>query len=129
MEASKTFPEFVPAYNYFRVWVEDTADTYFEVGENTGRWVKANNFAPTQYFIELNGQRLGLLHCDVTANGQEAFVDGIDVDDFDPEDGLAVAEEDLTDGDWESIAVCVHDLTQVRLVNHPAGQTPFLESV
>jgi hypothetical protein len=114
-------PQAEPTSNQFRVWTEETPDTYFEVG-NSGRWVAHNNFAPTQYFVDLNGQRLGLLHCEVSGNGQEAFVDGVDTE-------AGLSEEDLSDRDWQSIALCVHGLTQVRRVIHPAGQTPFLEAV
>lgn len=119
MEASEHFADLEPIPNQFSVWAEETPNEYFYIGSK--RFVRSN-FAPVQYYIDLNGQRLGLLHCEVTGNGQEAFVDGIDT-----EDGLS--EEDLTDRDWQSIAVCVHGLTKVRRVNHPAGQTPFLEAI
>jgi len=118
MEASEHFsePEPVPQ---FIVWAEETPDTHFYIND---KCITRDNFAPTEYHIALNGYRLGLLHCEVSGNGQEAFIDGID-----PVDGLS--EEDLTEQDWQSIAFCVHGLTKVRRVNHPAGQTPFLEAL
>jgi hypothetical protein len=119
MEASEHLSEPEPIPNQFSVWIEETPDEYFYVGSK--RFVK-NNFAPIQYFVNLNGQRLGLLHCEVTGDGQEAYVEGIDTE-------AGLSEEDLTDQDWQSIAVCVNGLTQVRRVNHPAGQTPFLEAI
>jgi hypothetical protein len=124
MEASEYFSEPQPAPDRFDVWVEKTPNTYFEVGPGTGNWRPLTNFAPTQYLINRNDEAFGLLHCDVADDNQEAHVDGIDV-----HPGVEAEESDLGDDDWQSIAVCVHGLTKVRRVNHPAGQTPFLEAI
>jgi hypothetical protein len=118
MEASEHFsePQPIPRFN---VWAEESPDTHFYINDKR---ITRDNFAPIEYFVEVNGYQLGLLHCEVSGDGQEAFIDGID-----PVDGLA--EQDLSEQDWLSIAVCVHGLTKVRRVSHPAGQTPFLEAV
>jgi hypothetical protein len=119
MEASEYFSEYEPIPRQFDVWVEKTPDEDFYIGNK--RFVKPN-FNPIQYFVNLNGVRLGLLHCEVTADRQVAYVDGIDAE-------PGVSEEDLTEQDWHSIAICINGLTKARCVDHPAGQTPFLEAL
>lgn len=102
------------------IWIVEV-----EAKDDIKSYIGQNN---SEYYISIGQRALGLLHWEISGDGRDGYIDGID-----PQDGID--EQDINPAEWEAIVISMHGLTKqveqrhVAKITYPNGTKVFFEAV